>query len=114
MQSVATLGRRRRGGVAAGLACCLLGRQDLDAPPGQPQPGGPCDASAWPAADPVFVWDGGGRGSVIVPLPVDDLAVLRRRRSAKWRTYPEDVLPLTIAEMDFPIAEPIAEALRAA
>src|SRR5262249_21384760 len=61
-----------------------------------------------------FVWDGGGMGSVIVPLPVDDLAVLRQRRSAKWRTYPKDVLPLTIAEMDFPIAEPVAEALRAA
>src|SRR5262249_43218362 len=82
--------------------------------PGQPHPGGPCDASAWPAADLVFVWDGGGMGSVIVPLPVDDLAVLRQRRSAKWRTYPKDVLPLTIAEMDFPIAEPVAEALRAA
>jgi bifunctional pyridoxal-dependent enzyme with beta-cystathionase and maltose regulon repressor activities len=53
-------------------------------------------------------------GSVIVPLAVDDLAVLRQRRSAKWRTYPEDVLPLTIAEMDFPIAEPVAEAMRAA
>jgi cystathionine beta-lyase len=55
-----------------------------------------------------------GMGSVIVPLAVDDLAVLRQRRSAKWRTYPEDVLPLTIAEMDFPVAEPVAEALRSA
>jgi len=53
-------------------------------------------------------------GSVTVPLPVDELAVLRGRRSAKWQTYPADVLPLTIAEMDFPIAEPITEALREA
>jgi cysteine-S-conjugate beta-lyase len=52
--------------------------------------------------------------SVTVPLPVDQLAVLRRRRSAKWRTYPADVLPLTISETDFPIAESIAEVLREA
>jgi len=42
------------------------------------------------------------------------LADLRQRRSAKWRTYPPDVLPLPVAEMDFPVAKPVAEALRAA
>jgi cysteine-S-conjugate beta-lyase len=42
------------------------------------------------------------------------LAELRRRRSAKWRTYPSDVLPLPVAEMDFPLAAPVAEALHAA
>ncbi len=42
------------------------------------------------------------------------LTELRRRRSAKWRTYPLDVLPLPVAEMDFPIAGPVAEALHAA
>src|SRR5262249_24919951 len=47
-------------------------------------------------------------------LPVDPLAVLRKRRSAKWQTYPADVLPLTVAEMDFALAEPVAEALREA
>ena len=47
-------------------------------------------------------------------LPVDRLEVLRRRRSAKWRTYPADVLPLTVAEMDFALATPVAEALREA
>jgi cysteine-S-conjugate beta-lyase len=52
--------------------------------------------------------------SVTVPLPIDELVVLRGRRSAKWQTYPADVLPLTISEMDFPIAEPIAEVLREA
>src|SRR6266542_5831574 len=41
-------------------------------------------------------------------------AHLGRRASAKWRAYPSDVLPLPVAEMDFPIAGPIAEALHAA
>lgn len=30
----------------------------------------------------------------------------------KWRTYPEDVLPLWVAEMDVPLAEPVARAVR--
>jgi cystathionine beta-lyase len=47
-------------------------------------------------------------------LPVDPLEVLRQRRSAKWQTYPADVLPLTVAEMDFPLAAPVADALREA
>jgi cysteine-S-conjugate beta-lyase len=42
------------------------------------------------------------------------LGELRRRTSAKWRTYPPEVLPLPVAEMDFPIAPPVAEALHAA
>ena len=42
------------------------------------------------------------------------LAELRRRRSFKWRTYPDDVLPAFVAEMDFDLAEPIGEAIRAA
>jgi cysteine-S-conjugate beta-lyase len=42
------------------------------------------------------------------------LRELRRRTSAKWRTYPPDVLPLAVAEMDFPLARPVAEALHAA
>jgi cystathionine beta-lyase len=36
---------------------------------------------------------------------------LRVRRSAKWREYPPDVLPSWVAEMDFPLAEPITHAL---
>jgi cysteine-S-conjugate beta-lyase len=39
---------------------------------------------------------------------------LRERRSAKWTKYPADVLPAWVAEMDFPLAPPVAEALRAA
>lgn len=45
------------------------------------------------------------------PLPVDELAVLRRRRSAKWRTYADDVLPLPVAEMDFPLAPAVRDVL---
>jgi cystathionine beta-lyase len=37
---------------------------------------------------------------------------LRNRRSVKWRQFPSDVLPLPVAEMDFPIAEPVKFALR--
>lgn len=29
----------------------------------------------------------------------------------KWRTYPDDVLPLWVAEMDVPLAEPVARAI---
>jgi len=36
---------------------------------------------------------------------------LRRRRSVKWARYPEDVLPAWVAEMDFPLAEPVERAL---
>ena len=42
------------------------------------------------------------------------LAELRRRKSFKWRTYPDDVLPAFVAEMDFDLAAPIGEAIRAA
>jgi cystathionine beta-lyase len=49
-----------------------------------------------------------------VDLSVPDLAVLHRRRSEKWATHAPDVLSSTIAEMDFPIAEPVTAALHAA
>jgi cysteine-S-conjugate beta-lyase len=39
---------------------------------------------------------------------------LRRRKSVKWRAYPDDVLPSFVAEMDFDFAEPIKDAVRAA
>ena len=32
----------------------------------------------------------------------------------KWRTYPSDVLPLWVAEMDVPLAEPVVRALTGA
>ncbi len=48
--------------------------------------------------------------------PFDDVTLesLRRRTSAKWSHYAEDVLPAWVAEMDYPLADPIAEALRRA
>jgi cystathionine beta-lyase len=49
---------------------------------------------------------------VVNPLQVLSLDELRRRTSVKWRRYPEDVLPLWVAEMDVPLAEPVAAALR--
>jgi cysteine-S-conjugate beta-lyase len=42
------------------------------------------------------------------------LAELTRRKSHKWRTYPPDVLPAFVAEMDYTLAEPISDAIRAA
>jgi cystathionine beta-lyase len=42
-------------------------------------------------------------------FPLDEL---RKRKSVKWRFYEKDVLPLPVAEMDFPVAEPIKAALR--
>jgi hypothetical protein len=47
-------------------------------------------------------------------VTADPLSLLRTRTSMKWRSYPDDVLPMFVAEMDFPLAEPIAEALIAA
>ncbi|MEU8782390.1 aminotransferase class I/II-fold pyridoxal phosphate-dependent enzyme [Streptomyces sp. NPDC048637] len=45
------------------------------------------------------------------PLHRLSLDALRRRTSMKWRTYPEDVLPLWVAEMDVPLAAPVARAI---
>ena len=40
-----------------------------------------------------------------------DLSQLRRRRGEKWTTYPADVLPAWVADMDFPVCEPIQQLL---
>lgn len=42
------------------------------------------------------------------------LEALHARRSAKWSVFPPDVLPAWVAEMDFPLAVPVRDALRAA
>jgi cystathionine beta-lyase len=42
------------------------------------------------------------------------LDTLRQRKSFKWRTYPEDVLPAFVAEMDFDLAQPIRDAVSSA
>jgi cystathionine beta-lyase len=44
----------------------------------------------------------------------DPLESLRRRSSEKWGRYPADVLPMFVAEMDFPLAPEIKAALREA
>ncbi|MCU1478324.1 MAG: aspartate aminotransferase [Subtercola sp.] len=44
-------------------------------------------------------------------LRADPLPELRTRTSMKWRAYPDDVLPLFVAEMDYPLAEPVKAAL---
>ncbi len=47
----------------------------------------------------------------MVRVSADSLEVLRKRTSTKWRSFPADVLPLPVAEMDFPIAKPIRDVL---
>lgn len=44
-------------------------------------------------------------------VAAESLDRLRTRTSAKWALFPADVLPLPVAEMDFPLAEPVAAAL---
>ncbi len=43
----------------------------------------------------------------------DALPDRRSTESAKWRMYPEDVLPMWVADMDFPSPEPVLQALKA-
>jgi cystathionine beta-lyase len=49
-----------------------------------------------------------------IDLSVPELATLHGRRSEKWTGYEPDVVVSTIAEMDFPLAPPVAAALHAA
>ena len=44
-------------------------------------------------------------------VTVPNLSVLQTHRSEKWRGFPKDVLPLPVAEMDFPVAESIRAVL---
>lgn len=43
-----------------------------------------------------------------------DLRWLRRKEGVKWRRAEQDVLPAWMADMDFPVAQPISEAISAA
>ena len=43
-----------------------------------------------------------------------DQGVLRIRKSEKWHTYPPEILPAWVAEMDFPLAAPVERVLREA
>jgi cysteine-S-conjugate beta-lyase len=46
------------------------------------------------------------------PFDVLTLENLQDKRCAKWQHYPKGVIPLWVADMDFPIAEPIKQALK--
>lgn len=48
------------------------------------------------------------------PIQALSLEQLRRRTSEKWREYPKGVLPLFVAETDFPLAPQITAALERA
>ena len=50
----------------------------------------------------------------IEPLRALPLERLRERTSAKWRSYPPDVLPLFVAETDYPLAPAITRTLERA
>ncbi|WP_433318485.1 MalY/PatB family protein [Micromonospora sp. CA-269861] len=52
-----------------------------------------------------------GARTVVNPLRQLTIDQLRRRTSLKWREYPDDVLPLWVAEMDVALAEPVARAI---
>lgn len=41
-----------------------------------------------------------------------DLSELQTHRREKWRAFPKEVLPLPVAEMDFPVADPIRQTLK--
>ena len=44
----------------------------------------------------------------LTALPID---LLRERTSTKWRTYPPEVIPMFVAEMDYPLAPAITRTL---
>ncbi|MDM4719306.1 MalY/PatB family protein [Micromonospora sp. WMMA1363] len=62
-------------------------------------------------ASPVPSANGSGAQNPLTRLRLDEL---RQRTSVKWRKHPPDVLPLWVAEMDVPLAPPVADALRRA
>lgn len=47
-------------------------------------------------------------------VQADPIDVLRSRTSEKWAEHPDDVIPMFVAEMDYPLAEPIRRALHEA
>ncbi|KQW08156.1 cystathionine beta-lyase [Leifsonia sp. Root4] len=52
--------------------------------------------------------------SSLRPNPLEQLTLdeLRRRTSQKWQAHDADLLPLWVAEMDVPLAPPVADAIR--
>lgn len=62
----------------------------------------------------VRCYPGADRDNEAVDLDALTPSQLRARRTMKWTLCPDDALPLWVAEMDYPTAEPIMSALRAA
>ena len=52
-----------------------------------------------------------GRDANTMKYNFEDIIDRRSTNSIKWTKYPEDVLPLWVADMDFPAPPPILEAL---
>ncbi|MDU0345812.1 aminotransferase class I/II-fold pyridoxal phosphate-dependent enzyme [Microbacterium sp. KSW2-29] len=50
----------------------------------------------------------------VTPLQALPLDLLRQRSSTKWRSYGDDVIPMFVAETDFPLAPAITTALHRA
>jgi cystathionine beta-lyase len=44
-------------------------------------------------------------------IKIPSLSELQTHRSEKWRAFPQEILPLPVAEMDFPVADPIRQVL---
>jgi cystathionine beta-lyase len=70
-----------------------------------------------PTPDPQRAREAIDRVEALLRNPPADLdgvrpAARRPSRGEKWALYPDDVLPVWVADMDFPIAEPIRRALR--
>ncbi|MEZ3160109.1 aminotransferase class I/II-fold pyridoxal phosphate-dependent enzyme [Microbacterium sp. BWT-B31] len=47
----------------------------------------------------------------VTPLEALPIELLRQRSSTKWRSYEEDVIPMFVAEMDYPLAPAITRSL---
>ena len=47
----------------------------------------------------------------MTPVRADPIELLRARTSEKWTAHPPDVLPLFVAEMDYPLAPVVADAI---
>jgi cystathionine beta-lyase len=71
-------------------------------------------AGALPERELALAIDAAERALRNPPADLDAVRPASRRpsRGEKWTTYPDDVLPLWVADMDFPIAEPIRRVLR--
>lgn len=58
-----------------------------------------------------FLWSSDSDKKMI-KIDFDEVLSRRGSESFKWRAYPEDVLPLFVADMDFKSPEPVARALK--